>query len=224
MELSKFELQLPIKSTRGGKSVEIIPPSELTKGYKSEYFFPVDKGYAFRCPTNGYKTENAKYPRSELREKLSTGEWSLKGLHVMNVQCEVNELAGGKGIIIGQIHGKDSKITPQLVKLLYRLDESIELQVKEVNNPSKQLAFNLGKIKLGELFEYQIEMHDKLLVVSVTKIVHNRPVTTIVNYPYDDSYWDKNKYYFKCGCYVQSNDKGNDHAVVTISRLSVFHK
>jgi len=224
MDLSKFELQLPIKSTKGGSTIEIISPEELAKGYKSEYFYPVTNGVAFECPINGKTTENAKYPRSELRERLAEGEWGLMGSHILNVQCSVKKLADGKGIIIGQIHGTDSKNNPQIVKLLYRIDQSVELQVKDDKNPSKQLSFDLGKVKLGEFFEYQIEMHDKLLVVSITRIINDRPVTTITNYPFNNDVWDKQKYYFKSGCYVQNKGQSDDIAVVYLTRINVFHK
>jgi len=134
IDLSKFELQTCIKK---GDSIVIIQPDELLKGYTSKYFYyNPDASISFMCSTNGAHTKNSKYPRTELREKM---EWSLKGTHILEGICKVVKLAGGRGVIIGQVHGTNSKLYPQLVKLFWREDNSVIVECRSDKNPKDML-------------------------------------------------------------------------------------
>lgn len=220
IDLSTWELQLPVQK---GNSVEIIKPDKL-KSYKSEYFYDsTDHGISFRCPVNGATTKNAKYPRSELRERLEGGEWNLEGHHLLVASCKVNKLAGGKGIIIGQIHGTDSDNTPQIVKLIYQLDGTVAVQIKSDLDPKKQVALPLGKFKINELITYTLEMKHNLLFASVARKVDEYYIENSTVVPFHSSYWDKQKYYFKAGCYVQNSDSSDDYALVTFYSIQTFH-
>src|SRR4051812_3684937 len=100
--LKHWELDLPVKS---GSGILIIPGSELSSGYTSQYFFTdtMDGAMIFWCPSDGATTPNSHYPRSELREKPKGGDWKLyKGFHSLSATCEVMSLPK-KGIYIGQI-------------------------------------------------------------------------------------------------------------------------
>lgn len=210
VDLNLWELQLPIKN---GDSIEIIKPNDLVS-YISEYFYKVDESIAFWCPTNGATTENSKYPRSELREEY---EWDLqKGYHNLTASCKVIKVAKNKGIIIGQVHGTNSKLNPQLAKLYYDVNGNIYLEHKNDKSPSsKQIKVSLGKADLGDTFYYSLNIKDSTLIVSV-----NDNTKTI---KFKNSYWKKQKYYYKAGNYTQDN-KGDDYGLVIFDNIQVDHK
>ena len=217
IDLSQFELQSPIKK---GDGILIIPADKLLEGFTAEYFYyNPDASATFMCPTNGATTENAKYPRCELRERREKGEWSLKGSHVLDVACRVNKLAGGKGVIIGQIHGTNSKMYPQLVKLFWRNDNSIMVECRDDKDPTKHVQHTFGTYKLGELINYLISVDGE----DVTICINSVGTHTSTRFSFKNKYWTKQKYYFKVGNYLQNN-KGDDLSLVTFSRIRIVHK
>ena len=76
--LSHFKLRLPSDIDGNGKP-DLITSKELNEGYQSEYFYTGnDGGMVFKCPSNGAKTSNTKYTRTELREMLRNGDKTIK--------------------------------------------------------------------------------------------------------------------------------------------------
>lgn len=220
-DLSTWELDLPVKS---GSSVEIISNSQLESGYTSKYFFlSPDNSMTFMCPITGAHTPNSTFPRSELREVLPSGDWSLSGSHTLTVKCKVTQLAGGKGIIIGQIHGDDASTNPQLVKLFWTTDNEITVQIKSDTNPSgSEITYKLGTYKLGETISYQLEMVNGALTVIVTDAANNTATHTAT---FKNSYWTKQKYYFKAGVYLQNHStSGSQYGEAQFYVLSAVHK
>jgi hypothetical protein len=211
IDLSKFELHTAIKE---GNSILIIKPNDLPK-YESEYFYKDDDdgSLIFKCSTDGAHTENSKYPRTELREKY---EWNLlKGTHELEASCIVSKLAGGKGIIFCQVHGDNSKLNPQLCKLYFDTKGNILAEVKNDTDPdSKQIKLQLGKYKLGQRLKILIKIDNGELIAKVND--------KIIKTKFKNSYWSKQKFYFKSGNYLQSNI-GHDFSIVQFFDLKINH-
>lgn len=216
IDLSIWELQLPIAKPNS-RSIEIISPKELIAGYRSPYFHEERDGVlTFTCPLNGVKTKNAKYPRSELRERKFDGEWKLVGNHSMEAECEVEKLAGGKGMIIGQIHGTDSKGSPQFVKLRYDTSGKIILELKDDKDIKKNKKHTVYKADILEKIKYRIEVNDHKLTVVVNGKSYEQE--------FKNHYWDTQEYYFKAGCYLQNNSKrSSDTGIIKFYSLKISH-
>ena len=51
--------------------------------YSSKYLYTDGNAVYFTTPLSGTTTEGSEHPRSELREILSTGDWTFTGTHTM---------------------------------------------------------------------------------------------------------------------------------------------
>lgn len=227
--LTTWELDTPVKS---GNSVLIIPSNELVHGYTSQYFFTdkTDGAMTFWCPANGASTPNSKYPRSELREMPVGGDWKIyKGNHTLSGTCEVTHLPKTKGIYIGQIHGDDSSLNPQMVKLLWGIDNVISVQIQEDSKPGKETTYKFGTYTLGEKISYSLNVTNisstsAKITISITNYVGTLPVTKTTSFTYKNSYWNKDSFYFKAGCYVQETDTSQNSGTVKFYILTAVHE
>ena len=144
-DLSDWSLSVPVDADNNGKADQ-VREKELVGQYANEFFYlSEDGGMVFKCPIDGYKTsENTTYTRSELREMLRAGDYSIntqgatKNNWVFEGSPSVNE-AGGYGgkltatlavnhvtttgeakhvgrVIIGQIHAHHN----EPLRLYYR--------------------------------------------------------------------------------------------------------
>ena len=203
--LKSWKLQIPIATK---KSVVEIYPEELQSDYTSKYFYPTtDSAIAFWCPSDGDITPNSKNPRSELREMPVSG-WELTHTHVLSVECAVMQLPPTqKGIIIGQIHGTNTKMNPQLCKLYWGVNNKLTARIKNDDDPSCKQDINLplGEYKLGERITYEIIMKDMDILVSITSIKNGVPTKVTKTASFKNEYWRKQSYYFKVGNYFQIN-------------------
>lgn len=212
--LKPFYLQLPIKPTDPDNSIEQINPTEL-EDYESPIFFTDQKdgSMVFICPTKGYTTKNSKYCRTELREK---DEWNFyDGVNILYGQLKVSKVAGGKGIIFGQIHGDDPKLNPQLCKLYYDVNGNIYMQHKNDKNPSgDQIKVKLTTCKIGEIFRFMILLNRGKLTVSVNG--------KKADVEFKNQYWKQQKWYYKLGAYCQDN-QSDDYVQVQFYDLQLIH-
>jgi hypothetical protein len=223
IDLSHWKLTLPVDEAGkpDGKAVE-VSPSRLTSGYTSADFFYVDEhgSLVFRCPVSGAKTKSAKYPRSELREMLDPGDaavnWPLRGTHLLDARCQVNEVPSSQKIIIGQIHSYSGEARP-LVKLQYSKGR-IEALVKISPSRDEDRKLTLAEVGLNRDIAYQIKLHDGVLSVTVNGQTQTADVAG------NDAEWAKQTFYFKAGAYVQDNEgPATELARVTFSRLEARH-
>ena len=78
-DLSDWSLSVPTDTDDNGKADQ-VKEKELSGNYSNEYFYTSpDGGMVFKCPIGGYKTSvNTTYTRSELREMLRAGDYSIK--------------------------------------------------------------------------------------------------------------------------------------------------
>ncbi|MDB5105947.1 MAG: hypothetical protein JWP91_3636 [Fibrobacteres bacterium] len=188
--LSSWKLQLPVAS---GGSVQEIKSTDLVAGYSSNWFSTAaDGSMSFWCPVTGGTTENSHYPRSELREMWTGGDWTFTGRHVLTAKCRVTKVPDNGRVIIGQIHGHlDGS---EIIKLYW---DNGSLRAAVEPDRSSEISLALGSNRLGDTVEYRLEMQDgKLKVTAGTKTV---------TYDYTGSTWKTDTYYFKAGAYVQDN-------------------
>jgi hypothetical protein len=116
----------------------------------------------------------------------------------------------------GQIHGYSGKARP-LIKLQF-FKGRIEALVKESPTKGKDLKLTFPEVGLDKDFDYEIQLHDGLLNVSVNG------TTQTINVFETDPEWAQQTLYFKVGAYVQDNEgPDSEGARVLISRLRVSH-
>jgi len=213
IDLSIWELDTAIKQ---GNSIQIISSNELLKGYTSEdFYYNPDTSLSLLCPNNGATTKHSKYPRTELREQ---NVWTLEGRHLIDASLKVMKLAGGKGIIISQIHGTNNKLHPQLIKIYWTTYNTIIVEYQIDNQPGKEQRYSFGSYNLGELISYLISVNDDKITMSIISLKDIKSKLFSFNNPF----WTKQKYYFKCGNYLQNNT-GDDFGVVNFYKIKVTH-
>lgn len=212
LDLTNWKLTLPVKSAHGDNPDEIKQP-ELDRFSLSPYFVLNDakSGVIFRANTGGATTSNSAYPRSELREMASAGTalatWSSTvGTHTMTVQEAITHLPVVKPqVVAGQIHDASDDVV--MVRL-----EGRHLFVEHNGTNLGDLDANY---QLGTIFTVKIEVSGGHVRVSYNGVQE-------VDYAEAGSGW-----YFKAGCYTQSNvgkgDAASAYGEVVIYGLSVTH-
>ena len=203
-DLTHWYLGLPVDSSGGtsGDSASITA-AQLVAGYSNALYFytGADGAMTFWAPVTGATTPGSSYPRSELREQIVPGNnninWSGYGMHTLDAQCRVIEVASTKKVIIGQIHTKTGEARP-LVKLQYN-DGTIEALIKNSPTADPDSKYTFSNVGLSNLVTYRIRMVDGLVTVTVngSSRSHNAFAT--------DPDWANQEFYFKAGSYCQDN-------------------
>ena len=163
----------------------------------------------FRAPVGGVTTENSDYPRTELREMNGSSEasWSnTSGTHTMTIREAITHVPAVKPhVVAGQIHDAEDDV------VMIRLERS-NLFVEQNGDSIGTLD---GNYRLGTEFTVELvaaDGHIKVFYNGVLKVDEAR----------SGSGW-----YFKAGCYTQSNPSKGDapkaYGEVVISRLDVKH-
>jgi hypothetical protein len=211
LDLANWKLTLPIGSS-AHKATEVTQPALGT--YKNSTYFHLDstgKGVVFRANAGGATTSGSTYPRSELREMTDGGKkeagWSSKtGTHVMTVNEAITAVPAAKPhVVAAQIHdGEDDVVMIRLEK--NRLFVEADGDEVGVLDPS---------YVLGTRFTVELRAAS-----SGIRVTYNG--TKTVTYSASGS-----GYYFKAGCYTQSNvdkgDKASAYGEVVIYSLQVKH-
>jgi len=188
-------------------------PTELTVGefskLKNDFFFIQNNALVMHAPCNGFTTPNSTYPRCELREIIGINDaaWDCsKGTHSMIYKISCNHLPKNKPqLVMGQIHGTS--------------DDIIEIRLTgshlEVIHNSTVYGTLLTNYKLGTFIEIKIIAEkNQINVTYLNKTITVKPKTT-------------KGFYFKVGCYVQSNASkgdGNDYGEISLQKVTVSHK
>ncbi|WP_163028646.1 polysaccharide lyase family 7 protein, partial [Pseudomonas viridiflava] len=122
IDLATWNLSVPV-----GTPATIIETPKLMKGYQDGYFRSGDTLF-FWAPVTGSTTENAKYPRSELRETTADGRafnWNYSSAdNFLRATLEVDQVPSSGKIVIGQIHCYQS--TEPLLKVEYQYKEKLQ--------------------------------------------------------------------------------------------------
>ncbi|HUP99866.1 MAG TPA: polysaccharide lyase family 7 protein [Aeromicrobium sp.] len=206
--LTDWKLTLP----SGGDEPDEVDQPKLATFQDPRYFHvdPVGGGVVFRAPVGGATTANSSYPRSELREMADGGKkeasWSgKKGTHVMTITEAVTALPKKKPeVVAGQIHDDEDDV------VMLRLNGTKLF----VESDSDSVGVLDPAYQLGTRFTVQFVVTPGLI-----RVTYNGTKTLGL----------KRKgsgYYFKAGCYTQSNEDdhdGNVYGEVVVYSLSVQH-
>jgi hypothetical protein len=212
LNLASWKLQLPVKS-EGGSSPNEIKESALTSFISTDHFYLNQQrdGVVFKANASGATTKNSKYPRSELREMSNDGRsnasWSnANGTHTMTIRQAITHLPDIKNeLVAAQVHdGSDDVITIRL--------EGSRLFVQSDGKNIGDLDTNyiLGTVYTAKIVAEQSSI--KVYYNNALKVTADKSGKT---------------YYFKTGCYTQTNTTKGDSAAsygeVTIYDLAVTH-
>ena len=213
INLTNWKLTLPINTEAPGSPDEIKQPQ--LANYTNQDFFHINdsaSGVVLRANAGGYTTRGSNYPRTELREMDNDGtteaSWSnASGVHKLSITQAVTALPPKKPhVVTAQIH--DAKDDIVMIRLE---NKSLFVQADGKNVGELDDNYVLGTI-------YGIDI-----------IATSEGIDILYNGQLKATY-DKvgSGYYFKAGCYIQSNISRGDSAdafgEVVIYDLSVSHR
>ncbi|WP_321446535.1 polysaccharide lyase family 7 protein [uncultured Cohaesibacter sp.] len=226
-DLSAWKLNLPIDFD-GGTDGRARTISKLD-GYESEFFYDAEDGaMVMTASVDGATTGNARYARTELREKDGdeSAAWYLSEGGTMTATLRIDEAPiwdnGQDGkIVIGQVRGK----VDELVRLYW--DNGSVYYYSEHSGPNdKTLKFRFTNedgdepsISMGENFSYQMEVRgDEIKVVIYADGEVYTSETSITDH------WTNEPLNFKAGCYLQLNESmGTGTGQVSFYGLDYSH-
>lgn len=215
LNLTNWKLTLPVDSSGGtsGTAAEIRQPT--LGSYRHPTWFVANaagNGVMFRAHANGATTsENTDYARSELREMTSGGasnaSWSPNsGTHTMILTQSITRLPGSSKpeVVAGQIHdGSDDVLQVRLEgrRLFLSLDD--------------------GQDEVDLTTNYTLGAGFALVITSTPNgiTVTYNGVTKVSNFKPSDA---GSAWYFKAGCYTQSNESGT-YGEVIVYDLRISH-
>lgn len=212
LNLVNWKIALPVDTGHAGSPDEIKQP-EISSFSLIPYFManPNGEGVVFRAHAGGATTKNSKYPRSELREMTDGGRqearWSSQqGVHTMTVRQAITHLPDKKPeLVAAQIHDDSDDIV--MVRL--------ENERLFVEAEGEEIGVLNDNYKLGMPYTVTITAEKNSI-----KVYYEGQLK--VTYAKDGE-----DYYFKTGCYTQSNpdrgDKSDAYGEVIIYDLKVEH-
>ena len=173
-DLSMFSLQLPTGSK--GK-VDQVSASKMKgcQGYENkEYFFSSDAGsLVMKVPGSSESsgcvtTPNSKHCRTELRES-SPSSWDSNGsLNRLKVSLSVKKADDSKyGTVIGQVKVDDSVSKKPVAELFINKSGTLTIGVSQIPNQSSLKMTEIGSVKIGEKFEYELRYEKGELSVGI---------------------------------------------------------
>ena len=215
LDLSTWKLTLPVGSDEDDAE-EIKEPDLAT--FSDDRFFTVTSdgtGVVFRAPAGGATTSGSDYPRSELREMdpggTSEASWSnYSGTHVMRLKQAITALPRRKAeVVAGQIHDADDDV---VMVRLERRRLFVEADGEDIG--TLDADYDLGTT-------FTIEMKANADGIEISYDTANIDAGKTVRYDEVGQ-----GYYFKAGCYTQSNSSHDDddaHGEVVVYALDVEH-
>ncbi|MCY1430476.1 Alginate lyase [compost metagenome] len=227
IDLSTWNLTVPAID-----SLTLITTDRLNNGYESQYFRRnADGSISFWVPVNGSHTEDARYPRSELRETQADGTlsyWHYNGAdNYLSAVLSVEQVPSENKIVIGQIHSKDQPGSDNdpLLKLQYhylrgngRIEALLRKRPGDTEVENIVLAEN---VDLGERFGYDLRItpSGKLGITITSKGDDGNLYREL------SGYWEPQQLYFKAGAYIQDNyGADNEGGRVTFYWLNSLHR
>lgn len=210
LDLSDWKITLPVDSDDDDTPDEVKQPKLQTFALPP-YFAVTTNGVMFRAYADGATTDNSGYPRSELREMTENGQekasWSnSRGSHSMSITQAITHLPDVKReVVAGQIHDASDDV------VMIRLEGSrlfVEAEGEDIGELDSSYV-------LGEKFTVKILAQNNKITVfynNIQKVTYNKSGTG---------------YYFKAGCYTQTNTSKGDsvasYGEVIIYDLKVTH-
>lgn len=228
LDLTTWNLSIPT-----APATTTISTARLNNGYSSQYFRRnADHSVTFWVPVNGSHTEDARYPRSELRETQADG--SLSNWHYasadnyLSTVLTVNQVPSKNKIVIAQIHSKDQpgSNNDPLLKLQYHYLRGVgRLELLLRKRPGDAAVQNIllaENIQLNQRFSYELRVTPSgKLGVKVTSSHGDNGSF----YQQLSGYWSTQLLYFKAGAYIQDNyGPSNEGGRVTFYWLNTLHR
>jgi hypothetical protein len=219
IDLATWNLSVPV-----GSPPYTVETTKLVDGFKNQYFHSDTGTLFFWSPVTGTRTENAIYPRTELRETYSNG--TLKNWYYpdadnsLRATLTVNQVPSSGKIVIGQIHAFQSQ--KPMVKLEYQYKDSsatgnIVAKVRMHPNDDTARVITLATgVKLDREFSYLIHLSPGgALGISAAGYQWDTDISAM---------WRDKPLYFKAGAYVQDNTGyTSEGGQVTFSKLDIDH-
>lgn len=217
IDLATWNLSEPV-----GTPAATIDTPRLMKGYEDGYFRSGDTLF-FWAPVTGSRTDNAIYPRTELRETYANGaahNWTYSQAdNSLRATLSVDQVPSTGKIVIGQIHCYGS--TEPLLKLEYQFKEKTQtgnLVVKYRVTPSSepQVIQLATGVLLKERFNYVIHL---AATGDISVTAHDMQWASKL-----DATWNGKQLYFKAGVYVQDNTGyATEGGAATFYKLQIAH-
>jgi hypothetical protein len=217
IDLAIWNLSVPV-----GIPAATIDTPKLVSGYKDGYFRSGDTLF-FWAPVTGSRTDNAIYPRTELRETFPNGavhNWTYgQADNFLRAALTVDQVPSSGKIVIGQIHCYGS--TEPLIKLEYQFKEKTQtgnivakFRLTPTSEPAViQIATG---VLLKERFTYTIHLTP---TGSLTVNAHDMQWSAKL-----DPSWSTRQLYFKAGVYTQDNTGyATEGGAATFYKLTVSH-
>ena len=219
IDLSTWNLSIPV-----GTPPATIDTPKLLSGFNGKYFQAEGSSVQFWSPVTGTRTENAIYPRTELRETYSNG--TLKNWYYpdadnsLRATLAVNQVPSSGKIVIGQIHAYESQ--KPLVKVEYQyktktLTGNIVAKVRMHPDDDEGRVITIATgVKLNQQFSYLIHLSPGgALGISAAGYQWDTNISAT---------WRNKPLYFKAGVYVQDNTGyTSEGGMVTFSKLDIDH-
>lgn len=219
IDLATWNLSVPV-----GNPPYIVETSKLVDGFKDKYFHSDTGTLYFWTPVTGSTTENAKYPRTELRETYSNGtlkNWRYPDAdNSLRATLAVNQVPTSGKIVIGQIHAYESQ--KPMVKLEYQYSTSTQsgnlvakVRMRPDDDDARIITLATG-VKLDREFNYLIHLSPGgALGISAAGYQWDTEISKT---------WSVKPLYFKAGAYVQDNTGyTSEGGKVTFSKLDIDH-
>ena len=220
IDLATWNLSVPV-----GSPPYTVETTKLVDGFKDQYFHSDTGTLFFWSPVTGSKTENAIYPRTELRETYSNG--TLKNWYypdadnTLRATLSVSQVPSSGKIVIGQIHAYKSQ--KPLVKVEYQYKTktatgNIVAKVRMRPDESESRVITVASnVPLEKSFTYVINLNKAgLLSVNAADSEWNDRIGAA---------WGDKPLYFKAGVYVQDNSgDSKEGARVTFAKLDIDHE
>lgn len=228
LDLTTWSLTVPAH----GSATEITT-ARLNNGYQSQYFRRHrDHSITFWVPVTGSVTEDAHYPRTELRETQSDGSLSFWPYQAadsyLSAVLKVEQVPSKGKIIIGQIHSDDqpgSQNDP-LLKLQYHYLRGVgRLEALLRKRPGDSEVENIllaENVQLNERFSYDLRLTPSgKLGIQISSVDGDGGSY----YRQLSGYWGQQNFYFKAGAYIQDNyGPSNEGGRVTFFWLNSLHR
>ena len=219
IDLATWNLSVPV-----GSPPATIDTPKLVSGFKNQYFHSSTGTLFFWAPVTGTRTENAIYPRTELRETYSNGtlrNWLYpQADNSLRATLKVSKVPSSGKVVIGQIHAYDSQ--KPLVKLEYQYKSktatgNIVAKVRTRPDDAEGRVITIASgVKLDQDFSYLIHLSPGgALGISAAGSQWDSKISAT---------WRDKPLYFKAGVYVQDNaGPTSEGAQVTFSKLEIDH-
>jgi hypothetical protein len=217
IDLATWNLSIPV-----GSPATTVSTPKLVAGYQDEYFRSGNTLF-FWAPVTGSKTDNAVYPRTELRETYASGavyNWTYaQADNVLRASLEVDQVPSTGKIVIGQIHCYGS--TEPLIKLEYQYKEklgngNIVAKFRLTPTSEPQVIQIATGVLLNARFTYSLHLTP---AGNLTVNAANMQWTAKL-----DRTWNGKLLYFKAGVYTQDNTGyATEGGAATFYKLEIAH-